>query len=106
MKTSIFRKIEKLSIQDRKEKKNIQVLITAEQEQLAKTIFEIYADYIDQLRSSYPKLTDEDCIYCCLCLCNLDDSTIAYCFGNTNKQIVAQRRLRLKSKMAEEIPDI
>lgn len=106
MKTSIFRKIEKLSKQDRKEKKNIQVLITAEQEQLAKTIFEIYADYIDQLRSSYPKLTDEDCIYCCLCLCNLDDSTIAYCFGNTNKQIVAQRRLRLKSKMAEEIPDI
>lgn len=59
-------------------------------------LFGIYDDYIRYLKGTYPKITDNDCIYCCLKLCEFDDQTIAYCFGNVSKQIVAQRRLRLK----------
>ena len=72
-----------------------------EQEQLKNILFGIYDDYIRYLKGTYPKITDNDCIYCCLKLCEFDDQTIAYCFGNVSRQIVAQRRLRLKKKMAE-----
>ena len=99
METEIYSRIEELSRQNRKETKSLQVLVAKEQDRLKKSINEIYGSYISHLKSTYPKLTDDDCMYCCLHLCNLDDATIAYCFGNTNKQIVAQRRMRLKVKM-------
>lgn len=74
-----------------------------EQEQLKNILFGIYDDYIRYLKGTYPKITDNDCIYCCLKLCEFDDQTIAYCFGNVSKQIVAQRRLRLKKKWLKPI---
>lgn len=101
-KTPIYHRIEKLSKQNRKDKKQIQVLVAPEQANLKNVLFEIYSDYIEYLHATYSKLTDEDCIYCCLRLCDFDTSTIAYCFGNTDKQIVAQRKLRLKKKMSKE----
>ena len=81
--------------------KNPKVLLAKEQVQLKEVLFELYDDHIQYLRATYPKITDDDCIYCCLKLCEMDDQTIAYCFGNTSKQIVVQRRLRLKKKMKE-----
>ena len=102
--TSIFKRIQELSSQAKPGqdgvKKDPKVLLIKEQEKLKGVLFDIYDDYIRYLKDTYPKITDDDCIYC-LKLCEFDDQTIAYCFGNVSRQIVAQRRLRLKKKMAE-----
>ena len=103
--TSIFKRIQELSSQAKPGqdgvKRDPKVLLIKEQEQLKGVLFDIYDDYIRYLKDTYPKITDDDCIYCCLKLCEFDDQTIAYCFGNASRQIVAQRRLRLKKKMVE-----
>lgn len=103
--TSIFKRIQELSSQAKPGqdgvKKDPKVLLIKEQEKLKGVLFDIYDDYIRYLKDTYPKITDDDCIYCCLKLCEFDDQTIAYCFGNVSRQIVAQWRLRLKKKMAE-----
>ena len=103
--TSIFKRIQELSRQAKPGqdgvKRDPKVLLIKEQEQLKGVLFDIYDDYIRYLKDTYPKITDDDCIYCCLKLCEFDDQTIAYCFGNVSRQIVAQRRLRLKKKMVE-----
>lgn len=97
--TPIYHLIQKLSKQDREDKKNIRVLNLKEQETLRKTVSEIYSEHISYLRTTYNKMSEDDILYSCLQLCKFDDYTIAYCFGNTNKQIVVQRRFRLKEKM-------
>ena len=103
--TSIFKRIQELSSQAKPGqdgvKRDPKVLLIKEQEKLKGVLFDIYDDYIRYLKDTYPKITNDDCIYCCLKLCEFDDQTIAYCFGNVSRQIVAQRRLRLKKKMAE-----
>lgn len=103
--TSIFKRIQELSSQAKPGQDGVKrypkVLLIKEQEKLKGVLFDIYDDYIRYLKDTYPKITDDDCIYCCLKLCEFDDQTIAYCFGNVSRQIVAQRRLRLKKKMAE-----
>lgn len=103
--TSIFKRIQELSSQAKPGqdgvKRDPKVLLIKEQQQLKGVLFDIYDDYIRYLKDIYPKITDDDCIYCCLKLCEFDDQTIAYCFGNVSRQIVAQRRLRLKKKMVE-----
>lgn len=103
--TSIFKRIQELSSQAKPGqdgvKRDPKVLLIKEQEQLKGVLFDIYDDYIRYLKDTYPKITDDDCIYCCLKLCEFDDQTIAYCFGNVSRQIVAQWRLRLKKKMVE-----
>ncbi|MCE8621762.1 tetratricopeptide repeat protein [Bacteroides fragilis] len=103
--TSIFKRIQELSSQAKPGqdgvKRDPKVLLIKEQEQLKGVLFDIYDDYIRYLKDTYPKITDDDCIYCCLKLCEFDDQIIAYCFGNVSRQIVAQRRLRLKKKMVE-----
>lgn len=101
-KTPIYHLIQKLSQQDRDDKKNIRVLNLKEQDTLRKSVFEIYSEHVNYLRTTYTKMSEDYHLYCCLQLCKFDDFTIAYCFGNANKQIVAQRRFRLKEKMMVE----
>lgn len=99
--TSIYKKIEELSHQEKtKNKQELRILLEDEQKQLRSTAMEIYKDYIAYLYQTYPKYTEDDCLFSCLSLCGLDDFTIALCFGNVNKQIVAQRRHRIKLKTA------
>lgn len=99
MQTPIYKHIEILKNQGAVTCKEARVLLQSEQVLLKETLFRIYDEYVKYLQSTFPKLTDEDCIYCCLSLCDLDDQTIAYCYGNPNKQAVVQRRFRLKGKM-------
>lgn len=101
-KTPIYHLIQKLSQQKRDNKKEIRVLTLKEQDTLRKTMFDIYNEHVDYLRTTYTKINEDDYLYCCLQLCKFDDYTIAYCFGNTDKQIVIQRRYRLKEKMRIE----
>lgn len=98
MQTPIYKRIDELA-QQGNAGKEAHILLQSEQQLLKETAFQIYDEYVQYLQTTYPKLTEDDCLYCCLQLCRLDDQTIAYCFGNTGKQIVAQRRLRLKKKM-------
>lgn len=99
MQTPIYKHIETLKNQEAVTSKEARVLLHSEQALLKETLFQIYDEYVKYLQSTFPKLTDEDCIYCCLSLCDLDDQTIAYCYGNPHKQPVVQRRFRLKDKM-------
>lgn len=99
METAIYKQIESLKNQKGKSNKEARVLLQADQAILKEALFEIYGEYVEYLQNTFPKLTEEDYIYFCLKLCNLDDQTIAYCYGNPNKQVVVQRRSRLKGKM-------
>ncbi len=98
----IYKKIEKLSAQVPEQKKDIKVLTLTEQDVLKKLVFEIYSEYIDCLHTQYPKMTEDDILFSCLETAGLNTFTIALCFGNSNKQIVNQRRYRLKSRMTPE----
>ncbi len=100
--TPIYKKIEKLSTQVAEQQKEIKVLTLTEQEVLRKQVFEIYSEYIDYLHTQYPKMTEDDLLFSCLETAGLNTFTIALCFGNSNKQIVNQRRYRLKSRMTSE----
>lgn len=102
LQTPIYKKIEKLSSQIPEQQKDIKVLTLPEQEILRKLIFEIYSEYIDFLHTQYPKMTEDDFLFSCLETAGLNTFTIALCFGNSNKQIINQRRYRLKSRMASE----
>ncbi|WP_321333993.1 tetratricopeptide repeat protein [uncultured Bacteroides sp.] len=100
--SAIYKKIEKMSTQDASDKKDIKVLTLAEQEALKKAVFEIYDEYIAYLHASYPRMTEDDLLYSCLEIAELNSFTIALCFGNYSTQVVNQRRYRLKSKMTSE----
>ncbi len=97
--SSIYKKIERLSAQVPEQRKDIKVLTITEQETLRKVVFEIYNEYINYLRTHYPRMTEDDMLFSCLETARLSAFTIALCFGNSNKQIVNQRRYRLKAKM-------
>lgn len=97
--TPIYKKIEALKNQENFGSKEAQVLLYDDHILLKDTLFQIYAEYVNYLQSTFPKLTENDYIYFCLKLCDLDDQTMAYCYGNINKQMVVQRRSRLKGKM-------
>jgi len=103
--TPIYRRLETLSAQNNKEKKHIKVMNEKEQSELKQVIFEIYRDYISQLQSQYPKLTEADLLYSCLASAGLSTFAIALCFGNSDTGIVAQRKRRLKLKMEAGEPD-
>ncbi len=100
--TPSYRKIDRLSMQDRSDNKSIKVLTQAEQIELRKTIFQIYEEIVTELQEKFPKLTEDDLLYSCLEHTGLDTFSIALCFGNTSKQIVNQRKYRLKAKMIAE----
>lgn len=97
--SALFAKIEKLSAQQKHNKERITVLTNTEQKQLHTIIWQIYADYIDQLSEQYPKLNEDDILLLCLQLADLSPFAIALCFGNSDTQVVAQRKYRMKSKM-------
>jgi hypothetical protein len=98
-KTPIYKRIEQLSMQSKgKRQQEVQILLEKEQMQLRSTVSEIYKDYLAYLNHAYPKYTEDDCLLSCLSLCGWDDFTIALCFGKTSKQVVVQRRYRLKHK--------
>lgn len=97
--SALYAKIEKLSTQQKHNKERIAVLTNADQRQLRVIVSQIYADYIEQLRTQYPKLNEDDILLLCLQLADLSPFAIALCFGNNDAQIVAQRKYRMKSKM-------
>lgn len=100
--SDIYNKVIKLSKQNVSSKKELKVLTDAEQKKLMETVLDIYADYISDMRTQYPKLTDEDFLYLCLDETELSPQTISLCFGNTDTHALAQRKYRLKGRMKGE----
>lgn len=95
----VYRKIQKLEQQKDEEEKHRAVMKTVDQQELQKVLFGIYKEYIEQMKSLYPKLTDEDLRYLCLQQAGIDNLTIALCFGYTNTHTINQRKYRLKERM-------
>lgn len=97
--SSVYKKILKLSEQKANNKKDLIVLTNAEQSRLKEVIMELYADFISDMKTHYPLLTEEDLLYLCLEKAELSNQTIALCFGNTDTHIIAQRKYRIKERM-------
>lgn len=100
--SNIYKRVITLSKQAVSNKKAMKVLTTAEQDQLKKTIFEIYHDYISFLQKKYSKLTESDLLYLCLQETSLDSQSIAICFGYSDTHPLSQKKYRIKERMIEE----
>lgn len=99
--TSIYKKIVLLSEQKEVNKKARRVMTDAEREELKKTVFGIYVDYISPLQAQYARLTEDDLLLLCLQEADIPPLTIALCFGHTDTAALNQRKSRLKVKMSE-----
>ncbi|MBP1613226.1 MAG: hypothetical protein H6Q13_674 [Bacteroidetes bacterium] len=100
--TVIYKKIERLDAEEVSKEKEAKVFTLSEQQALKSAIFDIYHEYITDLRLRYPRLTEEDFLYSCLKEAGLKSLTIARCFGHSSKQVANQRFYRLKFKMSSE----
>lgn len=99
--TAIGSRVVQLSEQDNKDKRNIRVLTEKEQNELKRTVADIYTDEISRLKECYPRLTEGDLLYHCLASAGFSTFAIALCFGNSDTGIVAQRKRRMKLRMEE-----
>ncbi|HJC95627.1 MAG TPA: hypothetical protein H9925_04155 [Candidatus Phocaeicola gallinarum] len=97
--TPIYKKIKQLASQKDVCEKERKVLSNAEREKLSAVLFDIYQNYVSELKEKYPRLTDDDLLFLCLLQAKLEPLTIAMCFGFTNTLPINQRKYRLKEKM-------
>ncbi len=97
--SDIYKKIITLSSWKVSDRKQMKVLSTEDQKKLKNVLFDIYAEYINTLKSEYPRLTDSDLLLLCLQETSLDSLSIAICFGYTNTHPINQRKLRIREKM-------
>lgn len=99
LRTTVGKRVATLAGQDRKDRRRVRVLSAKEQEELRRVVADIYDDEVRRLRTSYPRLTDEDVLYVCLTEAGLGTFAVALCFGHSDEQVVYQRRYRLKQRM-------
>lgn len=98
--TPIYRKVDELSQQDFTNPKMCKVLSFKEQNELKATLFSLCANYVDEMRSNYPRLEDDDILLLCLeKYTDFDANTVALCFGTTSKHTISQRRYRMKDRL-------
>lgn len=70
-----------------------------ERQLLNADIHSAFTGLIETVRETCPNLSDEDITFCCLSKLGLDNSTICFCMGNVSKQVITQRKYRIKKKM-------
>ena len=97
--SAIYKKILRLSTQEVNCKKELLVLGNSDQKKLKEVVWELFADFISDMKIHYSLLTEEDLLYLCLEKAELSNQTIALCFGNTDTHIIAQRKYRIKERM-------
>ncbi|MDR0748887.1 MAG: hypothetical protein LBF62_04875 [Tannerellaceae bacterium] len=66
---------------------------------------EIYPGFVKYVRHTFPRLSDLDVLHCCLIKLNFATSEIAVVMG-VDVPSVSKRKLRIKERMREAIPDI
>lgn len=97
--TDIYKKVLALSKQTVSDKKQMKALTNSEQGLLKTTVFEIYRDYTESLKTKHPKLTEDDLLFLCLQETSLTPQSIAFCFGYTDTHTLNQKKYRLKERM-------
>lgn len=100
--SDIYQKISLLSQQDKSNKKAMKALTSNEQKELKTIIFEIYAEYIVDMKKKCSKLTENDLLFLCLNEAKLDPLTVSLCFGYTSTHNLNQRKFTIKKKMEGE----
>lgn len=104
--SNIYKKVIALSEQTTSNKKQMKALTTTEQEQLKKTVFEIYNYYISFLQNKYPRLTEDDQLFLCLQKTPLTPLSIAICFGYTDTHPLNQKKYRIKDRMNKKEKEV
>lgn len=97
--TPIYKKIEELGQQDFTKPALCKVLTHKERKELNSTLFDLCAPFVEEMRSLYPRLEEDDILLLCLeKYTNFDANTVALCFGTTSKHTINQRRYRMKER--------
>lgn len=98
--TPIYHKVDELSRQDFTNPKMCKVLSFKEQNELKAILFSLCANYVEEMRSNYPRLEEDDILLLCLeKYTDFDANTVALCFGTTSKHTINQRRYRMKERL-------
>lgn len=84
-----------------KQKEKINILKATERDEMTKNLDDIFKDIIYHLLKQVPALTREDCYFCCLSLLGLSTQAMAACFGYSDRQVIRQRKYRIKQKMEQ-----
>lgn len=84
------------------EGENVKMLSLEKREELKRVINTVYVDFIEELKTVCPSLTDEDIFFCCLAKMNLPVTAIRICAGYLQTGSARQRKFRIKKKMTEE----
>ncbi|MCR4765107.1 MAG: hypothetical protein K5856_02905 [Bacteroidaceae bacterium] len=98
--TPIYHKIVELSQQDFSDPKLCKVLSYKERNDLITTLFSLCANYVEEMKTTYPRLEDDDILLLCLeKYADFDANTIPLCFGTTSRHTISQRRYRMKERL-------
>lgn len=104
--THISQSIASIQAYNAKNRENPKVLTEKQQDELLRTVLNLFREPIRQLRETYPRLTDSDILYYYLELMQYNTLTIAACFGKTGTNSIHQRKHRLKERMKpDELPE-
>lgn len=97
--SELYQKLCQLS--EKEGKQPMPVLSHADRERLHSEVFELFADYIQEMRESSPSLTDTDLFYLCLQESGLNNRAIAIGMGYSDLSGVRQVKKRVKEKLAK-----
>ncbi len=96
----IYKKI--LKLRKNADNENIEILPLNDREELKKILLIIYADFVNDLLTLCPVLTEEDVFFCVLAKLNFPLPFISACAGYPRLESARQRRYRIKKKLTEE----
>jgi tetratricopeptide (TPR) repeat protein len=85
-----------------KTENNMEVLRAKDRQLLENEIKSAFSNFLQNLQSTCPSLTNEEMMYCCLTKLNLQTKVISACFGYTDTNPVRQKKGRIKKKMFEQ----
>lgn len=98
--SELYQKLYQLS--EKEGKQPMPVLSHADRERLHSEVFELFADYIQEMRESSPTLTDTDLFYLCLQESGLNNRAIAIGMGYSDLSGVRQVKKRVKEKLTKQ----
>lgn len=96
----IYSKIIELSTQKRD--KTVKLLTYQEQEILDSEIKKNFFPVINELKKTFPSLTNEDINFCCLALLKLSTYSISLCYAVSGTNTIKQRKHRIRKKMVDD----
>lgn len=99
--TVIYKKVQTLRKQWIGGNKDQKVLDTAGRQKLKETVLDIYTSQVEEWRTRYPRLTEDDLLLLCLQAASFDSQSVAICFGYGDTHTINQRKTRIKERIRE-----